>query len=75
MSTWKSLSSAPRDGSEILICYPHQPGTYQLISYSPLWKQWIEKGSAQSGLEQQGCLWTELPRWPNEYRDEDERQS
>jgi hypothetical protein len=58
---WNSFESAPKDGREILVCYPSQGNVKQLVSWDKLHDCWDNKGKAELGLEAQGCLWLDIP--------------
>ena len=61
---WTTFESAPKDGTEFLVVYPHQGNVYQLISYNRIHGYWQSKGQPKLGIEHQGCLWSpiSLPR-------------
>lgn len=58
---WNSFESAPKDGREIIVCFPLQGNVKQLVSWNKLHGCWDNKGKAEIGLETQHCLWTDIP--------------
>jgi hypothetical protein len=59
---WNSFESAPKDGREILVCYPlqsHLPK--QLVNWNTIHKYWQSKGEPRLGIEAQQCLWIDIP--------------
>lgn len=57
---WKTMESAPNDGTEILIRYPLQGNVKQLVSFNKIHGHWTSKGKWVSPVSQ-GCEWTFLP--------------
>ena len=67
---WRDWASVPRDGTEVLICYPQQPRVYSLVSYNQIHGYWLSKGTAKLGLDNQGCLWMPIPAYVTPPREE-----
>lgn len=57
---WKTMESAPLDGTEILVRYPLQGNVKQLATFNTIHKHWCTKGVTFFPASQ-GCEWTELP--------------
>jgi hypothetical protein len=64
MKQWNTWESVPRNGKQILICFPFQPRTYGLAHYNKIHLYWLVNGAMHLGLDNQGCLWMHLPEWP-----------
>jgi hypothetical protein len=58
---WKPFNTAPKD-REILVVYPHQMNTVLLVRYNHVHKYWQSKGEPKLGIENQDCLWTDIPK-------------
>jgi hypothetical protein len=58
---WKSINTAPKDGTEFLVRYTLQNNVKRLIHWNTLRGHWADKGEAVIGLEMQKAEWTPLP--------------
>jgi hypothetical protein len=58
---WKRFSSAPRDGTEFIVCYPLQGNVKQLVNWNTVHGHWESKGEPATGIMHQGCLWIPIP--------------
>ena len=61
---WKQWETVSRDGRSFIIVFPYQPRLYGIASYNTIHHYWMVNGAPSLGLDSQGCLWTDLPAWP-----------
>lgn len=62
---WKPISSAPKDGSTIVVGFAHQSGfPVKVVWWSRLHKVWKHYGEWQPGLENNATHWMPLPPKP-----------
>ena len=59
--TWKSFSSAPKDGTEFLVRYPLQNNVKIIIRWDLVHLRWQANHTPVFGLEKQECEWCEIP--------------
>lgn len=57
---WQSFETAPKD-REIIVVYPQQGNVKLLVRWNDVHNYWESKGEAKLGIENQGCLWTDIP--------------
>ena len=59
---WQDISTAPKDGSEFLVCYVRQGGVTKLIYWDKIHKQWLSKGELVLFLHAE--YWMPIPSTP-----------
>ncbi len=64
MSEWQAMETAPKSGTEILVCYKNQGNVMQLVSFDRVYSLWKSKGEPVFGLEQNATHWMPLPDAP-----------
>jgi hypothetical protein len=56
---WQTIDTAPKDGTEILVCNTHQGNVKRLIWWSNVYKCWQTKGEVITNL--QDTHWLKIP--------------
>jgi hypothetical protein len=57
---WQPMSTAPLDGTQVIVRYPSQGNVKRLASYQKLHKFWVSNGEPFWPV-QQGCEWAAIP--------------
>ena len=61
MNIWnRDFSEAPRDGSEVLICFVDQGQVLKLVRFNLVHGYWVSKGTPELGLNSQNLMWQEI---------------
>jgi len=66
LAGWQDISSAPRDGTEILVAYARCGFVKKLVYFDKIHKYWKSKGEPELGLETNATHWMPLPSAPSE---------
>lgn len=59
---WQPIKTAPKNGSEILVCNVNQGGVRQLVSWNQVYHYWQCKGEVD--LHFQWTHWISIPPSP-----------
>ena len=62
---WEPIETAPRDGANILVCWPQQGSLVMLVWYSPSHNYWRRPGG-DAVVPMQATHWMPLPSPPKE---------
>jgi len=61
---WRPIETAPKDGTEIIICFKSQGNVMMLYRWNTVHKYWQGKGDPAFGMESQNVVWTHKPQPP-----------
>lgn len=61
---WQDISTAPKDGTEILVAYARCGFVKKLVNYNTIHRYWVSKGVPELGLENNATHWMYIPGEP-----------
>lgn len=61
---WRPIAEAPKDDTEIIVCFRSQQNVRMIYRFNTLHKRWESKGDPRPGLEYQDVVWQPLPAAP-----------
>ena len=59
---WLPIESAPKDGTEIIVCNMNQGGVKKLIWWNKVHCHWVQKGDF---VHMQDTHWADIPKGPS----------
>ena len=63
---WQKIETAPKDGTEFLVCYGRQQNVMELIYYNRIHRFWASKGKPVLGFVESATHWMPLPPPPTD---------
>ena len=59
---WQPIELAPKDGTEVIVCFPLQGDVMLFARWNSLLMRWTSKGEAVLGVA--GAVWQHKPEPP-----------